>query len=129
MQLLEAADKEAHQLKDEYISVEHLMLALCDDTQRSSRHDFETPRRHARSNPQSSASQIRGKQRVTSQDPEATYEALKRYGKDLTEMAAKGKLDPVIGRDDEIRRVMQVLVPADQEQSGAGRRTRGGQNG
>ncbi|MBC7999001.1 MAG: ATP-dependent chaperone ClpB, partial [Leptolyngbya sp.] len=53
--------------------------------------------------------QIRGKQRVTSQDPEATYEALSRYGKDLTEMAARGKLDPVIGRDDEIRRVMQVL--------------------
>jgi ATP-dependent Clp protease ATP-binding subunit ClpB len=108
MGLLEAADKEAQQLKDEYISVEHLILALCDESRGQAgtilkRHGITRERvlkvLHA----------IRGKQRVTSQDPEATYEALKRYGKDLTEMAAKGKLDPVIGRDDEIRRVMQVL--------------------
>jgi len=108
MQLLETADKEAAQLKDDYISVEHLMLALCDETKGQSgtilkRHGVTRDRvlkvLHA----------IRGKQRVTSQDPETTYEALARYGKDLTEMAAKGKLDPMIGRDDEIRRVMQVL--------------------
>jgi ATP-dependent Clp protease ATP-binding subunit ClpB len=53
--------------------------------------------------------EVRGNQRVTTQNPEATYEALKKYGRDLTEMAAKGKVDPVIGRDEEIRRVIQVL--------------------
>jgi len=108
MQLLEVADKEAAQLKDEYISVEHLILALCDESKGQSgtilkRHGVTRDRvlkvLHA----------IRGKQRVTSQDPETTYEALARYGRDLTEAAAKGKLDPMIGRDDEIRRVMQVL--------------------
>jgi len=108
MQLLEAADKEAQQLKDEYISVEHLMLALCDDTKGQA---GTILKRHGvtRDRMLKVLHSIRGKQRVTSQDPEATYEALKRYGKDLTEMAAKGKLDPVIGRDDEIRRCMQVL--------------------
>ncbi|HEY9716540.1 MAG TPA: ATP-dependent chaperone ClpB [Trichormus sp.] len=108
MQLLEAADKEAQQLKDEYISVEHLMLALCDDTKGQA---GTILKRHGvtRDRMLKVLHSIRGKQRVTSQDPEATYEALKRYGKDLTEMAARGKLDPVIGRDDEIRRCMQVL--------------------
>lgn len=108
MALLEEADKEARQLKDDYISIEHLLLALADDTKGQS---GTILKRHGitRERIMQVLSQIRGKQRVTSQDPETTYEALKRYGKDLTEMAAKGKLDPVIGRDDEIRRVMQVL--------------------
>ena len=108
MQFLEAADKEAQQLKDQYISVEHLILALCDETRGQS---GTILKRHGitRDRVLKVLHSIRGKQRVTSQDPEATYESLTKYGKDLTEAAAKGKLDPVIGRDDEIRRVMQVL--------------------
>ena len=66
---------------------------------------------------------IRGSQRVTDQNPEGKFQALERYAKDLTELARRGKLDPVIGRDDEIRRVVQVLCAPDQEQSGADRRT------
>lgn len=108
MQMLEVADKEAQQLKDDYISVEHLMLALCDET-RGQAGTILKRNGVTRERVLKVLGQIRGKQRVTSQEPEATYEALKRYGKDLTEMAARGKLDPVIGRDDEIRRVMQVL--------------------
>jgi ATP-dependent Clp protease ATP-binding subunit ClpB len=108
MQVLEAAAKEAERLKDEYISVEHVLIALADDSKGQAgtilkRHNV------TRERILQVLTSIRGKQRVTSQDPETTYEALARYGRDLTEMAAKGKLDPVIGRDDEIRRVMQVL--------------------
>ena len=73
--------------------------------------------------------QVRGSHRVTSQNPEEQYQALERYGRDLTEAARQGKLDPVIGRDEEIRRVIQVLVPADQEQPRPHRRARGGQDG
>ncbi|MBX3137730.1 ATP-dependent chaperone ClpB [Candidatus Obscuribacterales bacterium] len=108
MQLLEFAAREAEQMKDQYISVEHLLIALCDPGKGQSgtilkQHGITRDRILAQ------LSEIRGNQQVTSQDPEATYQALKRYGRDLTEAAAKGKLDPVIGRDDEIRRVMQVL--------------------
>jgi ATP-dependent Clp protease ATP-binding subunit ClpB len=107
-QLLEEAQKESEQLKDEFISVEHLMLAFCDEKKNQSGTILKA---HGvtRDRILKVLTAIRGKQRVTSQDPEATYEALSRYGRDLTEMAAKGKLDPVIGRDDEIRRCMQVL--------------------
>jgi ATP-dependent Clp protease ATP-binding subunit ClpB len=108
MQILDDAQKEAERLKDEYISVEHLMLAFCDDSKNQTgtilKRNGVTRDRMLKV-----LTQIRGKQRVTSQDPEATYQSLEKYGKDLTEMAAKGKLDPVIGRDDEIRRCMQVL--------------------
>lgn len=108
MQVLEVATKEAERLKDEFISVEHLLVALSDETKNQSGTILKS---HGATKDRilKVLTAIRGKQRVTSQDPEATYEALSRYGKDLTEMAAKGKLDPVIGRDDEIRRVMQVL--------------------
>ena len=107
-QLLEDAQKESEHLKDEFISVEHLMLAFCDDKKNQTGTILKA---HGvnRERILKVLTAIRGKQRVTSQDPEATYEALSRYGRDLTEMAAKGKLDPVIGRDDEIRRCMQVL--------------------
>jgi ATP-dependent Clp protease ATP-binding subunit ClpB len=106
--ILDAAQAEADRLKDEYVSTEHLLLAICAD----------------RSSPAGSAlaecgvtrdtvyralQEIRGSQRVTDQNPEGRYQALERYGRDLTELARKGKLDPVIGRDEEIRRVMQVL--------------------
>ncbi|MDZ4835848.1 MAG: ATP-dependent chaperone ClpB [Candidatus Melainabacteria bacterium] len=108
MQLLEFAAREAEKMKDQYISVEHLLIALCDPGKGQTgtilkQHGITKDRILEQLN------EIRGNQQVTSQDPEATYQALKRYGRDLTEMAAKGKLDPVIGRDDEIRRVMQVL--------------------
>ena len=72
---------------------------------------------------------MRGKQRVTDQNPEAKYQALERYAKDLTELARQGKLDPVIGRDEEVRRVVQVLVAPHQEQSCADRRARRWQDG
>ncbi len=108
MQLLDEAQKEAERLKDQFISIEHIMLAFCDDSKNQTgtifKHHGITHERILKV-----LTAIRGKQRVVSQDPEATYQALERYGKDLTEMAAKGKLDPVIGRDDEIRRCMQVL--------------------
>lgn len=102
-----AAEDEARKLKDEYVSVEHILLAVIDEggaTSRSLKAAGATRERI-----EQALLQVRGHQRVTSQNPEATYEALERYGRDLTKMAAAGKLDPVIGRDDEIRRVIQVL--------------------
>src|SRR5213592_3156692 len=105
--LLAQSEDEAKQLKDEYISIEHLLLAMTGDggaTGRVFKEFGVTRERLARA-----LQEIRGNQRVTSQNPEATYEALERYGRDLTKLAAQGKLDPVIGRDDEIRRVIQVL--------------------
>jgi ATP-dependent Clp protease ATP-binding subunit ClpB len=105
--LLAQAEDEAKKLKDEYISIEHLLLAMTEDGGATGRIFKEfglTRERLARA-----LQEIRGNQRVTSQNPEATYEALERYGRDLTKLAAQGKLDPVIGRDDEIRRVIQVL--------------------
>src|SRR5271166_3626089 len=81
-QMLENAFKEAANFKDDYVSTEHMLLGL---------------------------TAVRGNQKVTDQNPEAKYQALERYAKDLTELARKGKLDPVIGRDEEVRRVVQVL--------------------
>ncbi len=108
MSLFELAGAEAERLKDQYISVEHLILALCDDKAGQVGTIFRQ-NGVTRERILMVLASIRGKQRVSSQDPEATYQALERYGRDLTEAAAKGKLDPVIGRDEEIRRVMQVL--------------------
>lgn len=108
MQVLDTATKEAERLKDQYISVEHLLIGLCDPSKGQAGSILKQHGITADRILQVLAT-IRGAQKVTSQDPEGTYQALERYGKDLTEMAAKGKLDPVIGRDDEIRRVMQVL--------------------
>ncbi|HSB08543.1 MAG TPA: ATP-dependent chaperone ClpB [Blastocatellia bacterium] len=102
-----AAEDEAKKLKDEYLSVEHLLLAIIDEGGASSR-ALKTAGA-TRDRIERALMEVRGHQRVTSQNPEATYEALERYGRDLTKMAAAGKLDPVIGRDDEIRRVIQVL--------------------
>ena len=101
-----AAD-EAKKFKDDFISVEHLLLALLEDTGTAGR----TLKEHQATGERvlKALQEVRGNQRITTQNPEATYEALKKYGRDLTEMAAKGKLDPVIGRDEEIRRVIQVL--------------------
>src|SRR5262249_55003885 len=102
-----AAEDEAKKLKDEYISVEHLLLAIIDEGGAAAR-AFKTAGAN-RKRIEETLKQVRGSQRVTSQNPEATYEALNRYGRDLTKAADQGKLDPVIGRDDEIRRVIQVL--------------------
>ncbi len=101
------AEDEAKRLKDEYLSVEHLLLAMTADsgfTGRLFREIGLTKERLMKA-----MQDVRGNQRVTSQNPEATYEALERYGRDLTQLAGAGKLDPVIGRDEEIRRVIQVL--------------------
>jgi ATP-dependent Clp protease ATP-binding subunit ClpB len=101
-QLLSRAEDEAKRLKDEYVSVEHVLLAA---TEERVFKDLGVTRERLMRTLQ----EVRGSQRVTSQNPEATYEALEKYGRDLTQMAGQGKLDPVIGRDEEIRRVMQVL--------------------
>ena len=105
--LLTTAEDEAKRLKDEYVSIEHLLLALSDDNGPAGKllKDFGLTRDRL----MKALSEVRGNQRVTTQNPEATYEALEKYGRDLTQLASKGKLDPVIGRDDEIRRVIQVL--------------------
>src|SRR4051795_8617670 len=105
--LLTKAEDEAKTLKDEYVSVEHLLLAALDDNGSTGKlfKDFGLTRERL----MQALREVRGNQRVTSQNPEATYEALERYGRDLTKLAEQGKLDPVIGRDEEIRRVIQVL--------------------
>ena len=105
--LLMQAEDEAKQFKDEYVSVEHLLLALSADSGTAGRllKEFGVSRESL----MTALQEVRGNQRVTTPDPEATYEALEKYGRDLTKMAGTGKLDPVIGRDDEIRRVIQVL--------------------
>jgi ATP-dependent Clp protease ATP-binding subunit ClpB len=105
--LLAQAEEEAKQLKDDYISIEHLLLAMTDDSGAAGRlfKEFGLTRERLAT----ALKSIRGNQRVTSQNPEATYEALGRYGRNLTQLAEKGKLDPVIGRDEEIRRLVQVL--------------------
>ena len=107
-QALEAAWQEAQALKDEYVSTEHMLLGIlaqprADASRALARHGV------TRDSVLSALVSIRGTQRVTDPNPEGKYEALKRYARDLTDMARKGKLDPVIGRDEEIRRVMQVL--------------------
>src|SRR5882724_7432777 len=106
--LLVQAEDEAHQLKDEYISVEHLLLAMVEDKSGSAGR-IVNESGLTRDKLMPALRQVRGSHRVTSQNPEANYEALERYGRDLTKAAAQGTLDPVIGRDEEIRRVIQVL--------------------
>ncbi len=106
-QLLAHAEDEAKTLKDEYISVEHVLLAMVDD--RGAAGKIAKEFGLTRDRLMQALRDVRGNQRVTSQNPEATYEALERYGRDLTKLASQGKLDPVIGRDEEIRRVIQVL--------------------
>ena len=108
MAMFEAAGKEAEQLKDQFVSVEHLMMVLCDES-KSQAGTILKQNGVTREKILKILQAIRGNQSVTSQDPESTYQALERYGRDLTAAAAAGKLDPVIGRDDEIRRIMQVL--------------------
>ncbi|MBT8393060.1 MAG: ATP-dependent chaperone ClpB [Ignavibacteriaceae bacterium] len=105
--LLDAATEEARNLKDEYISTEHLLLALVEDKGKTGQ--ILKDNGITKKNILSALKDVRGKQKVTSQNPEDTYQSLKKYGKDLNELVNAGKLDPVIGRDEEIRRVLQVL--------------------
>ncbi|MGH8013764.1 MAG: ATP-dependent chaperone ClpB [Candidatus Binataceae bacterium] len=105
--VLARAEQEAGKLKDEYISVEHVLIAMLDEPGATARILREAGLTHDKL--MNVLKKVRGNQRVTSANPEATYQALERYGRDLTKLAAAGKVDPVIGRDEEIRRVMQVL--------------------
>jgi ATP-dependent Clp protease ATP-binding subunit ClpB len=108
--VLECAQSEAQSFGDQYISTEHLLLAALDAAPRSPAVQALARLGVQRERVLEALSQIRGAQRVTSPNPESTYQALERYGRDLTALARQGKLDPVIGRDDEIRRVIQVLL-------------------
>src|SRR3989338_5115013 len=107
--LLEKAFDEAKNMKDDYVSVEHILLSLCDPNLKSEAQKILKDEGITREQILKVLSRIRGNQRITSPTPEATYDALGKYGRDLTDIAKKGKLDPVIGRDEEIRRVIEVL--------------------
>jgi ATP-dependent Clp protease ATP-binding subunit ClpB len=106
---LDAAQSEAGKLKDEYVSTEHLLLGLLDSSGSSLKKIF-TKHGLKRDAVLKALAELRGNQRVTDQNPEAKFQALDKYGRDLTALAKQGKIDPVIGRDEEIRRVMQVLT-------------------
>ena len=105
--LFTRAEDEARSLKDEYVSVEHLLLAILEEGGKASQ--VLRANGVSRDTLLGALQKVRGHQRVTSQNPEGTYQALERYGRNLTQLASQGKLDPVIGRDEEIRRVVQVL--------------------
>jgi ATP-dependent Clp protease ATP-binding subunit ClpB len=101
--ILTRSEEIMQELRDDFVSVEHVVLAMVEEGGIFRRLNIGKDRLLA------ALQQVRGNQRVTSQDPEGTYQALEKYGRDLTKLAAQGKLDPVIGRDDEIRRVIQIL--------------------
>ena len=107
--LLEAADREAKRLKDEYVSVEHLVIALLDEGRTSAASRLMHEQGVSKDTFMKALTEVRGNQRVTSAMPEVAYEALEKYGRDLVADAAAGKLEPVIGRDGEIRRTIQIL--------------------
>src|SRR6201989_1754228 len=103
------AEAEAGRLKDEFTSTEHLFIGLADETGRSPSAQLLKQSGMTRDKILQALTSVRGSQRITSENPEETYEPLEKYGRDLTKMAREKKLDPVIGRDEEIRRVIQVL--------------------
>src|SRR2546430_4007860 len=105
----EKAQVEADHLKDEFVSTEHLFIAIADESGRSPGAQLLKEHGISRDTILQALTGVRGSQRVTNENPEGTYQALERYGRELTELARKGKLDPVSGRDEEIRRVIQVL--------------------
>ncbi len=102
-QVLTKAEEEQRTLKDDFLSVEHVLLAMAQEGGVFKKLGLSKDKLLA------ALQQVRGHQRVTSQDPEGTYQSLEKYGRDLTKLAGQGKLDPVIGRDEEIRRVVQIL--------------------
>src|SRR5579859_5702981 len=105
--VLARAEQEAGKLTDEYVSLEHVLIAMLDEQGATAKMLRANGITHDKL--MSVLKKVRGNQRVTSANPEATYQALERYGRDLTQLAAAGKVDPVIGRDEEIRRVIQIL--------------------
>ena len=105
----EAGEAEAERLKDDFVSTEHLLLGIVNEGGRSAASRLLQQNGVTNDRVFDVLTQVRGAQRVTDQNPEAKYQALEKYGRDLTELARRGKLDPVIGRDEEIRRVIQVL--------------------
>ncbi|MBR5315707.1 MAG: ATP-dependent chaperone ClpB [Firmicutes bacterium] len=107
-QILMSAEQQAQQFKDEYVSVEHLYLALLQERGTPSSRIF-SKYKMTKDKFLEALAKVRGNQRVTSQNPEDQYDALNKYGRDLVEMAREGKLDPVIGRDSEIRHAVQIL--------------------
>ena len=108
-ELLVAAEAHAKKLQDEYVSVEHLVLAILDKPNKTPAGKILSTLGVTKDSFLAALIEVRGNQRVTSANPEATYEALKRYGRDLVEEARTGKMDPVIGRDDEIRHTIRIL--------------------
>src|SRR5947207_1165215 len=104
---LDSAEKEMSKLKDEYVSAEHYLLALAGENNSAAKALKELGA--TRDKIMQGLQRVRGSQRVTDQNPEGKYQTLEKYGRDLTQLARRGKIDPVIGRDNEIRRVMQVL--------------------
>src|SRR5271157_2605098 len=107
-QMLENAFKEAANFKDDYVSTEHTLLGIT-KLKRDAAKEILAKAGATYDNILRGLTAVRGNQKVTDQNPEAKYQALERYAKDLTELARQGKLDPVIGRDEEVRRVIQVL--------------------
>ncbi len=108
-QVLDGAEKEAERMKDEYTSTEHLFIAIAEEPGRGAAGQILRKLGITKDSILGVLAGIRGSQRITDPNPEGKYQALEKYGRDLTEMARRGKLDPVIGRDEEIRRVTQVL--------------------
>jgi ATP-dependent Clp protease ATP-binding subunit ClpB len=107
--IFDSALAEGQRMQDEYVSTEHLLLAVATEAGRSPAAQILQRYGLSKDKLYTALTQVRGSQRITSQNPEATYEALAKYGRDLTELARKGTLDPVIGRDEEVRRTIQVL--------------------
>ncbi|HLN47697.1 MAG TPA: ATP-dependent Clp protease ATP-binding subunit, partial [Magnetospirillaceae bacterium] len=108
-ELLDRAAKEADKFKDDFVSTEHLLLAIANAPGRSEAKDLLVRAGATYDKILAGLAPVRGSQRITDQDPEGKYQALERYGRDLTALAKQNKIDPVIGRDEEIRRVIQVL--------------------
>lgn len=106
-EVLREADKERERLSDDFISIEHFLLATA--ASKTSAGDLLRTAGVTKDSLESALKDVRGSQRVTDQDPEGKYQALEKYGTDLTQLARSGKIDPIIGRDEEIRRVMQIL--------------------
>jgi ATP-dependent Clp protease ATP-binding subunit ClpB len=107
--VIDAAQAEARTMQDEFVSTEHLLLGIVSEPGKSPANELLKARGVSRDTVLNALTAIRGSQRVTDQNPEGKYQALERYARDLTELARRGKLDPVIGRDEEVRRVIQVL--------------------
>jgi ATP-dependent Clp protease ATP-binding subunit ClpB len=125
--VLDSAEKEMSKLKDEFTSAEHYLLALAGANVPAAKLLKELG--VTRDKLMQGLQQVRGSQRVTDQNPEGKYQTLEKYGRDLTELARRGKIDPVIGRDNEIRRVMQVLSRRTKNNPSAHRRSWRGQDG